>query len=129
MIIDIVDTTFSRANMGAFVVDKLKRHTSTCIIRVTVPGLKNIPVAAKKLIEEEWGDIIMTQLMTNKHIIEVFVHKDEAKDDVELVWMLEQRMREHVINVVPMLTRPQDMTKFSGTCQHQGFADSGPARP
>jgi riboflavin synthase len=59
MNIGIVDTTVSRVNMGVFAFDELKRHTSACIIRVPVPGLKDIPVAAKKLIEEERCDIIM----------------------------------------------------------------------
>ncbi|HJK52282.1 MAG TPA: riboflavin synthase, partial [Methanocorpusculum sp.] len=35
MIIGVVDTTFARANMGAFAVDELKKHTSARIIRVT----------------------------------------------------------------------------------------------
>lgn len=152
MIIGVADTTFARANMGAFAIDELKKHTSARIIRVTVPGVKDLPVAAKKLIEEEKCDIVMAlgmpggkdqdkicaheasqgimmaQLMTNKHIIEVFVHEDEAKDDAELAWLLEQRTREHAVNVVLMLTRPQDMTKLAGTGQRQGFADAGPAR-
>lgn len=72
--------------------------------------------------------IMMAQLMTNWHIIEVFVHEDEAKNDAELAWLLEQRTREHAINVVLMLTRPQDMTKLAGTGQRQGFDDAGPAR-
>ncbi|HJK02365.1 MAG TPA: riboflavin synthase [Methanocorpusculum sp.] len=149
MNIGIADTTFARADMGAFAIDELKKHTSARITRVTVPGVKDLPVAAKKLIEEESCDIvlvlgmpggkeqdkictheasqgiIMAQLMTNKHIIEVFVHEDEAKDDAELALLLEQRTREHAINAVVMLTRPQDMTKFAGTGQRQGFTDAG----
>lgn len=152
MIIGVADTTFARANMGAFAVDELKKHTSAKILRVTVPGVKDLPVAAKKLIEEQHCDIVMAlgmpggkdqdkicaheasqgimlaQLMTNKHIIEVFVHEDEAKDDAELAWLLEQRTREHAVNVVLLLTRPQDMIKLAGTGQRQGFSDAGPAR-
>src|SRR3989338_7818716 len=71
----------------------------------TVPGVKDLPVACKKLLEEHNCDICMalgmpgdkpidkicaheasqgliqTQLQTNKHIIEVFVHLDEAKNE------------------------------------------------
>jgi riboflavin synthase len=47
--------------------------------------------------------IMMAQLMINEHIIEVFVHGNEAKDDVELAWLLEQRTHEHAVNVVLML--------------------------
>jgi riboflavin synthase len=66
--------------------------------------------------------------MTNTHIIEVFVHEDEAKDENELVFLMEQRSREHALNVVKMLCRPEKMIKEAGTGQRQGFEDVGPAR-
>ena len=111
MKVGVADTTFSRVNMGAVAVDELKKHASIAIERVTVPGIKDLPVACKKLIEERRCDIVMAlgmpggkdkdrmcaheasqglimcQLMTNTHIIEVFVHEDEAKDGRELAWL------------------------------------------
>ncbi len=111
MRVGVADTTFSRVNMGAIAIDELKKHASVAIERVTVPGIKDLPVACKKLIEERRCDIVMAlgmpggkekdqlcaheasqglimcQLMTNTHIIEVFVHEDEAKDDRELAWL------------------------------------------
>jgi len=72
--------------------------------------------------------LIMTQLMTNRHIIEVFVHEDEAKDAKELSWLAEQRTREHALNAVRLLLYPKELEKMAGTGQRQGFEDAGPAR-
>ena len=152
MKVGVADTTFSRVNMGAIAVDELKKHASVAIERVTVPGIKDLPVACKKLIEERRCEIVMAlgmpggkdkdkmcaheastgliqcQLMTNTHIIEVFVHEDEAKDDRELAWLMEQRTREHAANVVKLMLHPKDLEREAGTGQRQGFADAGPAR-
>ena len=59
MRVGVADTTFSRVNMGAFAIDELKKHASVAIERVTVPGIKDLPVACKKLIEERRCDIVM----------------------------------------------------------------------
>ena len=152
MRVGVADTTFARINMGAVAIDELKKHASVAIERVTVPGIKDLPVACKKLIEERRCDIVMAlgmpggkdkdkmcaheastgliqcQLMTNHHIIEVFVHEDEAKDDRELAWLMEQRTREHAVNAVKLILRPRDLEKEAGTGQRQGFEDAGPAR-
>ncbi|PKG32249.1 riboflavin synthase [Methanoregula sp.] len=152
MRVGVADTTFSRVNMGAIAVDELKKHASVAIERVTVPGIKDLPVACKKLIEERRCDIVMAlgmpggkdkdkmcaheastgliqcQLMTNTHIIEVFVHEDEAKDDRELAWLMEQRTREHAVNALKLVLHPKDLERQAGTGQRQGFEDAGPAR-
>ena len=152
MQVGVCDTTFARVNMGAAAVDELRRHASVAIERYTVPGVKDLPVAAKILIEERGCDIVMAlgmpggqekdrlcaheasqgliqcQLMTNHHIIEVFVHEDEAKDDKELAWLADQRAREHAENAVKLILRPDALIKEAGTGQRQGFADAGPAR-
>jgi riboflavin synthase alpha chain (EC 2.5.1.9) len=152
MKIGIADTTFARVNMGAAAIDELKRHVTVSIERYTVPGIKDLPVACKKLIEERGCDLVMAlgmpggkdkdklcaheasqglqlaMLMTNKHIIEVFVHEDEAKDDRELAWLLEQRTREHAVNAVRLLFYPRELERDAGTGQRQGFPDAGPAR-
>ena len=152
MKVGVADTTFSRVNMGAIAIDELKKHASVAIERSTVPGIKDLPVACKKLIEERRCDIVIAlgmpggkekdrlcaheasqglitcQLMTNTHIIEVFVHEDEAKDGKELAWLAEQRTREHAVNVVKLILRPRDLENEAGTGQRQGFEDAGPAR-
>ncbi|MDD3233471.1 MAG: riboflavin synthase, partial [Candidatus Methanomethylophilus sp.] len=66
------------------------------------------------------------QLMTNTHIIEVFVHEDEAKSDKELAWLADQRVREHAVNVYDLLFRPERLTARAGTGLRQGFKDKGP---
>ena len=95
--IGIADTTFARFNMGSSAIDELKSNRSGFkIIRYTVPGIKDLPVACKKLFDEHNCDIVMAlgmpgpksidkqcaheastgliqvQLLCNKHIIEVF---------------------------------------------------------
>ena len=152
MRVGVADTTFSRVNMGVIAIDELRKHASISIERVTVPGMKDLPVACKKLIGERKCDIVMAlgmpggkdkdrmcaheasqglimcQLMTNTHILEVFVHVDEAKDDVELAWLAEQRTREHAVNAVKLVLNPRGLEKEAGTGQRQGFGDAGPAR-
>ena len=151
MKVGIADTTFARVNMGKFAIDELKKHGSVVIERYTVPGVKDLPVACKKLFEEYHCDICMAlgmpggkekdrmcaheastgliqcQLMTNRHIIEVFVHEDEAADDAELAWLAEQRAREHAINVIKLM-RPGTLEREAGSGQRQGFSDAGAAR-
>lgn len=152
MKVGIADTTFSRVNMGAIAIDELKKHASVSMERYTVPGIKDLPVASKILIEERKCDIVMAlgmpgraekdkwcaheasqgiilaQLLTNHHVIEVFVHEDEAKNDRELAWLAEQRTREHAANAVKLILHPHALEKDAGTGQRQGFPDVGPAR-
>lgn len=151
--IGIADTTFARFDMGAAAIDELeKTGTGFRIVRYTVPGVKDLPVASKKLIEEQNCDLVIAlgmpgpkekdkmcaheastgliraQLMTNKHIIEVFVHEDEAADDDELAYLADRRAREHAINAYDLLFRPEHLTAMCGTGQRQGFRDAGPVR-
>ena len=147
--VGIADTTFSRINMGKVAIDELKSGASVKIERYTVPGVKDLPVACKKLIEETGCDIVMAlgmpgaqeidkmcaheasqgiihaQLMTNTHIIEVFVHEDEGKDEKELAWLMEQRTREHAQNVIKLLSNNEKLQREAGTGQRQGFSDVG----
>ncbi len=150
MKVGIADTTFARINMGKIAVDELRKICSLPYERYTVPGIKDLPVASKKLIEERGCEIvialgmpgpkpidkqcaheaslglIMVQLMTNKHVIEVFVHEDEARDEKELFMITENRVREHVRNAVDLLLNPKKLQKLAGTGQRQGFPDVGP---
>jgi len=152
MKIGIADTTFARVDMGRIAIDEIRKHASVGLERYVVPGIKDLPVACKKLIDERGCDLVMAlgmpgraekdkvcaheasqglilcQLMTNKHIIEVFVHEDEAGDAKELAWLMEQRTREHAANAVRLALYPKDLEKLAGTGQRQGFEDVGPAR-
>jgi riboflavin synthase len=148
--IGIADTTFARCDMAKAAIRVLKKEASLDIVRYTVPGIKDLPVAAKKLLEEEKCEIVMAlgmpgaaekdkmcaheassglitaQLMTNKHIIEVFVHEDEAADEPTLAWLAEQRAAEHAQNVIRLLFYPEKLTRLAGTGQRQGYEDAGP---
>jgi riboflavin synthase len=150
--VGIADTTFSRIDMGKVAIDELRKGASLQIERYTVPGVKDLPVACKLLIEEKGCDIAMAlgmpgsqpidkmcaheasqgiiqaQLMTNTHIIEVFVHEDEAKDEKELAWLAEKRTREHAQNVLKLLFHQEQLQREAGTGQRQGFADAGAIR-
>ena len=150
--VGIADTTFARYDMGKAAIDELQRNASVKIERYTVPGIKDLPVACKKLFEERGCDIVMAlgmpgskpvdktcaheasmgiiicQLMTNRHIIEVFVHEDEAPDDRELAALMDKRAREHALNVVRLLFSPKELERQAGTGQRQGYEDVGPAR-
>jgi len=148
--IGIADTTFARYDMASAAINELQsNYTGFKIIRYTVPGIKDLPVACKKLFEEHNCDIVMalgmpgskpidktcaheaslgliqTQLMCNKHIIEVFVHEDEAENEKELAWLAEQRAREHALNVLDLLFNPEKLTKNAGRGLRQGFEDAG----
>ena len=152
-IIGIADTTFARFNMAKSVIDELKSNeTGFKIERYTVPGIKDLPVACKKLFEEKSCDIVIalgmpgpkpidkqcaheasqgliqTQLICNKHIIEVFVHEDEARNENELSWLADKRAREHALNVINLLFYPENLVKKAGTGQREGFQDAGPIK-
>jgi len=151
--IGIVDTTFARYNMGKAAIDALESNNDGFkIIRYTVPGIKDIPVACKKLFEEQNCDIIMalgmpgpksidkqcaheastgiiqTQLMCNKHILEVFVHEDEGRDEKELAWLADNRAREHALNTLDLLFKPEKLVKNAGKGLREGFEDAGSLR-
>ncbi|HEX7393100.1 MAG TPA: riboflavin synthase [Thermoplasmata archaeon] len=149
--IGVVDTTFARVDMGGFAVDELKKTgTGFKVERRTVPGVKDLPVACKKVIEETGCDIVIAlgmpgkeeidkvcaheastgliqvQLLTNRHIVEVFVHEDEAKDAKELAWLAERRAREHAVNAYDLVFRPERLAKRAGKGLRQGREDVGP---
>ncbi|MBE2899336.1 riboflavin synthase [Methanothermobacter thermautotrophicus] len=151
MKVGICDTTFARYDMGGAAIDELKKHaTGIRIIRRTVPGIKDLPVACKKLIEEEGCEMVMAlgmpgpqekdkvcaheastgliqaQLMTNTHILEVFVHEDEEDDPEELKVLADNRAREHAQNLIMMLFKPDRLTREAGMGLREGKPDAGP---
>jgi len=151
--IGVVDTTFARYDMGSAVIDELNSNsTGFKIIRYTVPGIKDLPVACKKMFEEQDCDIIIalgmpgskpidkqcaheastgliqTQLICNKHILEVFVHEDEGNDEKELAWLAERRAREHALNCLDLLFKPENLMKNAGKGLREGFEDAGSLR-
>lgn len=150
MKIGICDTTFARVDMAKYATDEIKMHLANIkFIRRTVPGIKDLPVASKKLIEEEDCDLVMAlgmpgpekidktcaheasmgliyaQLMTNTHIIEVFVHEDEGLDDKDLKQLAINRATEHAQNIVKMITKPEKYSREAGKGMREGRPDVG----
>ena len=139
--IGICSTTFARFDMASAAIKQIKKQ---------VTGVKDLPVAAKKLIEEENCDIVMAfgmpggekidklcaheastgliqaQLMTNTHILEVFVHEDEGKDEKDLKELAYNRATQHADNLVKMLFKPEAMKKEAGTGVREGRENKGP---
>jgi riboflavin synthase len=152
--IGVVDTTFARYDMGA----AARAELATCpgygtafdVVSRTVPGFKDLAVAAKVLIERESCDLVLAlgmpgrapidkqcaheasqgimlaQLLTSTPILEVFVHEDEADDPQVLGAVFEDRCRKHARNAYWMLFEPEQLSRRAGTGVRQGFGDAGP---
>ena len=152
--IGVVDTMFARYDMGA----AARRELEECpgfnetfqVISRTVPGFKDLAVAAKNLIEKEHCAIVVAlgmpgsapidkqcaheasmglmsaQLMTSTPILEVFVHEDESDDPAVLAEVFENRSRKHARNAYWMLFAPEELTRRAGTGERQGFDNAGP---
>ena len=65
------------------------------------------------------------QLMANKHILEVFVHMDEAKSNKELFEIAKNRAEKHALNALALLKGKTELTKYAGTGRRQGKDDIG----
>lgn len=150
--IGIADTTFARVDMAKFAIDAVKKNSDAKIARYTVPGFKDLPVACKKLIEEDKCDIVIAlgmagpkpidmqcaheaamglqtvQLMTNKHILEVFVHMDEAKTEKEIYKIAKNRAEKHALNALSLLKGKTELTRHAGMGRRQGKEDEGPIK-
>jgi riboflavin synthase len=150
--IGIADTTFARVNMADFAIGIIKKKSEHEIERYTVPGFKDLPVACLKLFEDYDCDIVMAfgmagaapidkqcaheastalqnvELRVKKHIIEVFVHMDEAKDDKELYEIAKNRAEKHAANALELLKSKTALTKYAGMGRRQGKEDEGPVK-
>jgi len=137
--IGVVDTMFARYDMGAEALDELSDcpgfGTTFEVVHRTVPGFKDLGVACKRLIEQEGCRIVvalgmpgkaaidqvcaheasqglmLAQLMTSTHILEVFVHENEEEDPANAYWMLYE---------------PEQLTRNAGRGVRQGYEDAGP---
>jgi len=151
--VGIADTTFARVDLAQFAMNEIAQLISNVkFIRYTVPGVKDLPVAAKILLERMSCDIVLavgmpgaapidkqcaheaslgliwTQLLTNKHVIEAFIHEDEASDEKQLYEIALDRTRKHAQNIVKLLLKPEELTKDAGMGKRQGHPDAGPIR-
>ena len=143
MKIGVVDTTFARVNMGKLVADEIRDNfPDILVVRRTVPGVKDLPVECKNILadcdicvacgmpggkeidkicaHEASTGLIQAQLMTGKHIVEVFVHEDEADGEKRLAAIVEDRCRKHARNAVYMLRDPSKLSANAGRGLRQG---------
>jgi riboflavin synthase len=152
--IGVVDTMFARYDMGAEATDELEEcpglGTTFEVVRRTVPGIKDLGVACKRIIENEGCRIVVAlgmpgkaaidqvcaheasqgimwaQLMTSTHILEVFVHENEEEDPVKLAAVCVDRARKHARNAYWMLYEPEQLQRQAGQGVRQGYEDAGP---
>lgn len=152
--IGVVDTMFARYDMGGEAHDELAHCPGYGerfeVVRRTVPGFKDLAVAAKALIEQDGCRIVvalgmpgkapidkvcaheastgimLAQLLTTTPILEVFVHEDEEDDPEDLEPVFRDRSRKHARNAYWMLYEPTQLTRRAGQGVRQGYADAGP---
>ncbi|MDA1197246.1 MAG: riboflavin synthase [Nanoarchaeota archaeon] len=150
MKIGIADTMFSTIDMFIFAEMAIKDSKSDIVIeRYTVPGFKDLPVAAKKLIEEfdcsivvalgmagkeeidricateASSGLIQAELLTNTHILKVFVHMDEASSNEDLIALTKDRVYKHTENAIALMKGKTELSKEAGKGIRQGREDVG----
>lgn len=150
--IGIADTTFARYDMYRSAVEELNAMgTGFTIERYTVPGIKDLAIACQKLMERGC-DIVLAlgmpgpeaidkqcadqasralldvELKHSVHVLEVFVHEDEADNDRELGRLADGRAREHAVNAYDLLFRQERLQRMAGTGQREGHPDAEPIR-
>jgi riboflavin synthase len=148
--IGVADTTFARMDMfksveRAFTNAKNQNPSLEIeIMRYTVPGIKDLGVACKRLLTNNKCDIAIAlgmpgsmpidkqcsheasmgiqhaQLMTNKHILEVFVHFNEENDPNKLIKLAHDRAYKHAQNALALLNGQTTLTSNAGQGLRQG---------
>lgn len=149
--IGVIDTTFARVDMASVVIEEIKKlEPAAEIVRWTVPGIKDIPGAAKRIIDSSGCDgiivlgwvgkelvdklsyvaysvgIMLVGILTGRPIIDVTVHEDEVEDSKELKKIAIDRARKHARNLIYILRDPTYLTKWAGKGLRQGYPDVGP---
>src|SRR3989338_5846609 len=145
MRIGIADTTFARINMGEAALQALQQKEVSSYgfkiktERYTVPGFKDLPVAAKRLFEDYKCDIVLAlgwvgkedidevcaheanlllmqvEVEAKKHIIKVFFHEKEAVDNFKLQKKIAlDRVQKHVLNALALLKGKEELTPLAG---------------
>jgi riboflavin synthase len=151
--IGVADTTFARVDMGSAAIGALRAAgTGFRIVRRTVPGIKDLPVACRAMfregadlclalgmpgaadldrlsaLEASMG-LMMVQVLESKPILEVFVFEGEARDARGLDWLARRRSEEHAQNAYDLLFRPRTLERHAGAGLRQGYRDVGAVRP
>ena len=151
--IGVADTTFARVDMGRYAVRALEgAGTGFRLVRRTVPGIKDLPVACRRLFHEDGGDLclalgmpgkaeydrtcaheaslglLFAGVLEAKPVVECFVFEGEAADGPALEALARRRAEEHALNAYALLFRPESLHRAAGAGLRQGFADAGPVR-
>ncbi len=152
MRIGIADTTFSRFDYFPVILDVLAQSEwKVQHERYTVPGIKDLPVACKKLFSAGCDIVIAcgmvgktdideqcaheaslglqaVQLSEGKHILEVFVHLRESESEKEIAQICRDRVSKHTQNALMLLFDQKAMQERSGSGRRQGKEDEGPLK-
>ena len=152
--IGVVDTMFARVDMGAIALEALNAKPDCGrkfdLVRRTVPGFKDLAVAAQRLIQLHGCGIVLVlgmpggaeldqacaheaslgvmaaQLATSTHILEVFVHEQEGLgDEARLLAICQDRCAKHALNAYDMLFEPESLIARAGAGVRQGAPDVG----
>jgi riboflavin synthase len=150
--IAVVDTTFARVDMAGYAVKALQaRGTGFKVVRDTVPGIKDLPVACRRLFLEgadlclalgmpgkaEYDKVcaheaslglMFASVLEAKPVVECFVFEGEASGPKELAALARRRAEEHALNAHALLFRRAELARHAGEGLRQGFPDAGPAR-
>ncbi|MBI5225372.1 riboflavin synthase [Candidatus Micrarchaeota archaeon] len=144
--IAVVDTTFARVDMAKYALEALSKFPDVKTIQSTVPGIKDLAVECKKLLEKAdiaialgWVGgaeidkqcaheasigIQMAKLQTSKHILEVFIFEFEGTPS-EVKSIAEDRARKHAVNAYNLLANPTILKNNAGQGIRQGKSDVG----
>ena len=151
--IGVIDTTFSNIDTASIAIKEIKRLANQVTIRrYTVPGLRDIPLACKILIEREKCGIVLAtgmvsrkgaekqvenqavqgimlvQLQTGRHVITAFFDEHETRDKTKLYKIVVDRVRKHAQNSLKLLAVPESLTDYAGLGLRQGGKDVGQIR-
>lgn len=152
--IGVIDTMFARIDMGAIAAATLAGlpgHGERFeVVRHTVPGFKDLAVECRQAIEREectimlacgmaggaeldrWSGLVasqgimLAQVLTGVHILEVFVHATEDLDPAGLAELTRRRVENHAVNAYWMLYCPEKLAARAGQGIRQGADDEGP---
>ncbi len=150
-VIGVADTTFSRVDMGKIAIETIRKlDPKATILRYTVPGIKDLPVAAARLFEMGCDGVITlgwvgktkldkysylasstglinVQITFRKHIMDVTVHEDEADDEEMLVNIALDRSRKHAENLMKLVNEGREaLSPYAGKGLRQGYNHAGP---
>jgi len=149
----VADTTFSRVDMGKIAIETIRKLSpNSTIVRYTVPGIKDLPVAAAKLFEMGCDGVITlgwvgktkldkysylaastglinVQIYYKKHIMDVTIHEDESENEESLLNIATDRARKHAENLVKLVIEGGEaLTPYAGQGLRQGYNHAGPLR-